>query len=220
MKKINDFFDEMSTFEIIVSVTILGVMLGCFAFTVKLEIFISIINTILLFITLVTTWRIYKDEHRYNLKIGFNITNIFSSDDGKITRYRIDSKNKRIGVWAANSGKVPGSFYFVGVCKPLKDSEYKLLETNNDSPNTFDPVIYQLKDLDKGLSEDIDFEKLEPGCVSKTVYFNISEIRSHFKNYNDVIMFDVVFADPFGHFYHRTLKDGLTDIKKTATQNE
>lgn len=172
------------------------------------SLFISLIKTILLFITLVTKWRIYRDEHRYDLKIGFNTTNMVSSDDGKITQYRMDSKNNRIGVWAANSGKVPGSFYFVGVCKPLKDSEYKLLENNNESPNTFDPVVYQLKDLTKGVSGGRDFEKLELGCVSTPVYFNTSEIRSSFENYNnDVIMFDVVFAGPFGHFYHRTVRE-------------
>lgn len=216
MKKINDFFDKMSTFGIIISTTIIGSMLGCFIWVIKLQTFASIINTVLLFITLVTTWRIYKEEHTYNLEIGLNIENISRKDENGIS-YSSVNDDKKIGVWAVNNGNASGSFHFLGIGEKLESTEYSRLEANHETPNTFDPTIHPFKTIVDG-SEKRNFEKLDPGCVSTPIYFNLSNVQEYFPNAKSKIMFDVVFADPLGHFYHRTIT--FDRFKKTATQNE
>lgn len=213
MKKIFNLLDKLSGGQAILFSLTVGGLLGTLAYVLNFSNLISLIQISVLILTLITTWNIYEKEHMYSVKIGINYkSNVEKTDAGGLHA----GNEFIIGLWIVNTGNVTGSFRFVGIGEQLNNDDYKKLEKQNKSPETYDPVV-ELHNYLVGNYKMRGFEKVEANTVSPIIEFDTQQLRQYIEPEEGIFKFDVVYADPLGKFFHKTVN--IEDINKENIQN-
>ncbi|MCS6142258.1 hypothetical protein FH621_01610 [Latilactobacillus curvatus] len=150
--------------------------------------------------------RQYQDNKKSSLKIATGTRKEKEIIDGGISY----SSNREIYFWAVNTGNVPDSFIFIGVCL---EKDYKKIINTQDELTKMEYLNEYIREpfIEVALGlEKREFEIIQPHQISKEIVVPVSYFSD---TWPEESKFCIVFMSAVGELYK---KDVFTKNNKSA----